>query len=413
MTPATASPQQRTSTESTTAMPTSENSPPSVSRRLKRPRTVADSLTQFGLPAVAIGLLVFAGWYVRSQRVVATTPPPPIEPSRSPFSQTLAASGVVEAQTENIAVGSSMSGVVTKVLVTVGDTVTPGTPLFQLDDRQLLAERTITEAALLLAQSELIRKQAEPRQEEVPLKEAAVNEARASVDLAKDAYRRAEETFAKKVTTEQDLITKRDELHTAEAKLAQAVADLDLLEAGSWSYDIDIAKAAVAKAEAERARVESDLDRLIVRALVAGEVLQVNVRPGEYVGTPPGEPLIVLGDVDTLHVRVDIDEFDIARFSPEAAASAVPRGSLQERYPLEFFRIEPYVVPKKSLTGDNSERVDTRVLQVVYTCDPRDRPPLFVGQQMEVFIETSLENRTETHVSPKRESDASTAGGGT
>ena len=389
-------------------MPAPAESAPHTSRRLRRPQTVADLLTQFGLPALAVGLLLFASWYVWSQRVVATTPPPPIEPARNPFSTTLAASGVVEAQTQNIAVGSATPGVVTRVLVTVGETVTSGTPLFQLDDRKLQAEHAIAKAALLEAQSQLIRKQAEPRQEEVPLKEAAVTEARASVDLARDAYRRAEETFAKKVTTEQDLITKRDELETAEAKLARATADLDLLEAGSWSYDIDVAKAAVATAEAEVARVESELDRLIVRALVAGDVLQVNVRPGEYVGTPPGEPLIVLGDVDRLHVRVDIDEFDIARFSPAAASSAVPRGSLQQRYALEFLRIEPYVVPKKSLTGDNSERVDTRVLQVIYTCDPRDGPPLYVGQQMEVFIEAPGPPEPAEH-----EAVTSTAGGGT
>lgn len=362
-------------------------------------------LTQFGLPAVALGLLAFASWYVWGQRVVATTPPPPIEPARSPFADTLAASGVVEAQTENIAVGSLTPGVVTKVLVQVGEQVTPGTPLFQLDDRQLLAELAVKQAALLQAKSELIRKQAEPRQEEVPLKEAAVSEARSGVNLTRDAYRRAEETFAKKVTTEQDLISKRDELTSAEARLGQAEADLDLLEAGSWSYDIDVSQAAVAKAEAEVAKVESDLDRLIVRALVAGEVLQVNVRPGEYVGTPPGEPLVVLGDVGRLHVRVDIDEFDIARFSPDAAASAVPRGSLQERYPLEFFRVEPYVVPKRSLTGDTTERVDTRVLQVIYTCDPRDGPRLYVGQQMEVFIKVPGE--------PSASQAPTNAGGGT
>jgi hypothetical protein len=65
----------------------------------------------------------------------------------------------------------------------------------------------------------------------------------------------------------------------------------------------------------------------------------------------------------------------------------VPRGSLQEKYPLEFVRVEPFVMPKKSLTGNNTERVDTRVLQVIYRFDPTGRPPLFVGQQVEVFIE--------------------------
>ena len=150
-------------------------------------------------------------------------------------------------------------------------------------------------------------------------------------------------------------------------------------------------RAGVATAEAEVAKIQTNLDRLIVRSLVAGRILQVNVRPGEFVGTTPGQALVVVGNIDRLHVRVDIDEFDIARFDSKAQASAVPRGSLQERYPLEFVRLEPFVVPKKSLTGDNTERVDTRVLQVIYECDPTGRPPLFVGQQLEVFIEAAAQ----------------------
>jgi hypothetical protein len=64
----------------------------------------------------------------------------------------------------------------------------------------------------------------------------------------------------------------------------------------------------------------------------------------------------------------------------------VTRGNLQEKYPLQFVRVEPFVVPKKSLTGDTTERVDTRVLQIIYSLDPTGRPPIFVGQQVEVFI---------------------------
>ena len=216
---------------------------------------------------------------------------------------------------------------------------------------------------------------------------AQVNEARAVVARETDALRRAEDTFARKVTTEQELIARREALAAAQAALEKTEADLNLLKAGSWEYDCDVARAGVATAEAEVAKIETNLDRLIVRSLVAGRVLQVNVRPGEFVGTPPGQALIVVGNIDRLHVRVDIDEFDIARFDSRSAASAVPRGSLQERYPLTFVRVEPFVVPKKSLTGDNTERVDTRVLQVIYECDPTGRPPLFVGQQLEVFIE--------------------------
>jgi multidrug efflux pump subunit AcrA (membrane-fusion protein) len=177
----------------------------------------------------------------------------------------------------------------------------------------------------------------------------------------------------------------------AEAGLAKARADLDLLEAGSWQYDRDVSRADLKRSEAEAGQIETELDRLVVRALVAGRVLQVNVRPGEFVGTPANQPLVILGDIEKLHVRVDIDEYDIARFNQKAAATAFPRGSLQERYPLEFVRVEPFVVPKKSLTGDTTERVDTRVLQVIYEFDPAGRPPLFVGQQVDVYIDADRE----------------------
>lgn len=355
--------------------------------RLDRRRSAADVLTQAVLPLVAIGLLAFAGWFVWKTRMVSRAPTPPIEPARSPFAATLAAAGLVEAQTENIAVGSATPGVVVEVRVKVGDDVQAGTPLFRLDDRELRGELAVKRAAVAQSKSELVRLEAEPRKEKIPVLVAQVNEARAAVTRETDALKRAEQTFASRVTTEQDVIARREALAAAQANLQRFQADLDLLQAGSWEYDRDVARTAVGKAEAEVAKIETELDRLIVRSLVAGRVLQVNVRPGEFVGAPPNQPLVIVGNIDLLHVRVDIDEFDIPRFSSAAKASAVPRGSLQERYPLSFVRVEPFVVPKKSLTGDTTERVDTRVLQVIYACDPTDRPPLFVGQQVEVYIE--------------------------
>jgi len=369
--------------------------PPAPRRRSERPRSVKDVLVQLLLPLVALGLLGFAGWFVAKTRRVTRNPPPPIMPARSPYAATLAAAGVVEAQTENIAVGSATPGVVVEVLVKVGDTVAPGTPLFRLDDRQLQGQLAVQRAAIQQSKSELVRLEAEPRKEKIPVLAAQVREARAVVIREADALKRSEETFARKVTTEQDLITRRESLAAAEASLARAQADLDLLEAGSWQYDRDVAAAAVDRAQADAARIEVDIDRLVVRALVAGKVLQVNVRPGEFVGTPPNQPLVILGNIDRLHVRVDIDEYDIPRFRAGAPAAAVPRGNLQQRYPLEFVKVEPFVVPKKSLTGENTERVDTRVLQVIYQFDPSGLPPLFVGQQVEVFIDVGLEGQAD------------------
>lgn len=363
--------------------------------RVERSRTVADLITQRALPAMALVLLGFAGWFVWTTWPVTRNPEPPIAPARNPFGDALAAAGIVEARTENIAVGSATPGVVVEVRAKVGDDVIPGTPLFRLDDRQLRGDLVIKEASVAQARSELVRLEAEPRKERIPLLVATVDEAKSTVARERDALRRTEETFARKVSTEQDLIERRERLAAAEAALARATADLELLKAGSWEYDRDVTRAALERAEAEVAKIEVELDRLVVRALVGGRVLQVNVRPGEFVGTPPNQPLVILGDIDRLHVRVDIDEYDIPRFRRGAPAIAVPRGSLQQEYPLEFVRVEPFVVPKKSLTGDTTERVDTRVLQVIYGFDPTGRPPLFVGQQVEVFINATERDRQE------------------
>lgn len=369
--------------------------------RARRRRSFADFLTQVALPLLAFGLIGFAGWYVWSTRRLATNPPPPIQPARSPFSETLAASGVVEAQTENIAMGSAYPGVVVEVLVKVGDSVEPGTPLFRLDDRELNGQLAVKRAAVARAKSDLLRQEAEPRKEKLPVQIALVNEAQALVVSTADSLKRAEDTFARKVTTEEDLITKREAFVGAKAAFEKARADLSLLEAGSWEYDRDVTKAQISQAEAEVAKTEVDIERLTVRSLVSGRVLQVNVRPGEFVGAPPGQPLVMVGNVEKLHVRVDIDEFDIPRFRETGEATCVPRGDLQRRYPLEFVRVEPFVVPKKSLTGDTSERVDTRVLQVIYAFDPtksqgKALPKLYVGQQVEVFIDCGGEKPEET-----------------
>src|SRR5206468_5814354 len=97
-------------------------------------------------------------------------------------------------------------------------------------------------------------------------------------------------------------------------------------------------------------------------------------------------PMILLGRPKPLYLRVDVDEHEAWRVRSEASANAAVRGNASLKSPIKFVRFEPFVLPKKSLTGDNTERVDTRVLQVIYRVE-RDDLRLFIGQQMDVFIE--------------------------
>jgi HlyD family secretion protein len=140
-------------------------------------------------------------------------------------------------------------------------------------------------------------------------------------------------------------------------------------------------------AAAQLQEAETAVERLTVRAPVTGEILQVNVAPGEYAQTGVlSKPLIVMGDTETLHVRVDIDENDAWRFTRGTAAKGFLRGNSAIAFDLRFAYVEPYVVPKTSLTGLSTERVDTRVLQVIYSVNRGDLP-LYVGQQVDVYID--------------------------
>ena len=159
-----------------------------------------------------------------------------------------------------------------------------------------------------------------------------------------------------------------------------------LLKAGAWQPDVEIAKAAVGEAQAQIEEVQTEIERATVVAPTDGVILQVNVHAGERVSDRETEALVVLGDINTYHVRVDIDERDIARFQPGAPAKAYPRGDAAHEVVMRFVRVEPYVIPKQSLTGDNTERVDTRVLQVLYAIEKTGHA-VYVGQQLDVFID--------------------------
>jgi hypothetical protein len=94
-------------------------------------------------------------------------------------------------------------------------------------------------------------------------------------------------------------------------------------------------------------------------------------------------------------VRVDIDEQDIPRYSAGAAGTAFVRGDATVPLPIAFVRIEPYVQPKVSLTGRATERVDTRVLQVIYALEP-GVSGVFVGQQVDVYLRAIDQGREQS-----------------
>jgi len=274
---------------------------------------------------------------------------PPVMPPAKPFKQSVAATGILEALSENVAIGVTLPGLVTEVMVKVNDRVEKDQPMMKLDGRDLLAEQLSNWA-----------------QQEISLAQIAVSEAQLA-KLEAQLQRLNAVTDARAVSQD-DLDNRRQDVAVSRAQLAAA-------------------KAQLAASDTALKRLDLLIERLTIRAPRDGTIIQVNVRAGEYAATSPKSPAMILGETDKLQVRADIDEQNATRIREGQAAFGYLKGDPTITFPLEFIRIEPYVIPKVSLTGSSTERVDTRVLQVIYSVVRPADPPLYVGQQVDVFIE--------------------------
>lgn len=346
-------------------------------------------LTTYVLPLVAVAFLVFEVINVMLARRSMPPALPFVEPPSRPRGlRAIAGAGIVEARRENIPIGAPVAGVVVEVFVKRGDNVKKGAPLFHLDDRDLKAQLGVAEANRAASEAQLERLLVAPQTGDIPTSEAAVEEARAHLNDAEIAYRRSEALYMRDAEAAGDRDKNRYAYLANKATLARQEADLKRLKA-TWEKDKQVARATVAQSMSQVEGMKIEIERLTVRALVDGEVLQVHVRPGQLAALNWNEPLIVLGDIQRLHLRVNIDEQDLPYFSTRSRAVATLKGRPQVRFPLVYFDVEPYVIPKQSLTGATVERVDTRVLQVLYEFPETPPLPLYIGQQMDVYIEAA------------------------
>jgi RND family efflux transporter MFP subunit len=291
------------------------------------------SLMAHGLPLVAACFVLFTVKELVSKP--ANEPQSPTyAPVIAPFEARVAGVGIVEPRSELLELGTHLDGIIDTVHVTVGDQVKKGAALFTLDERE-------TRARLASAK-------------------AAEQEAKVALADAKSQLAFYEKIADPAAISREELTRRR-----FAAKRAEAVAK---------------------EAKARVKEVETELARRTVRAPISGEVLRLNARPGEYAKTGVlAQPLVVMGDTSILHVRVEVDEADAQAVKAGMPAKGALRSAGDKPVDLSFVRVEPLLQPKGNLTGDANERVDTRVLEVIYALK-ENTVGAYPGQQMDVFI---------------------------
>ena len=218
---------------------------------------------------------------------------------------TVSATGKLQ-PTNQVDIGSELSGTVQEVFVDDNDRVTKGQVLARLDVSKLNDQIEKSRAALTAAQAQLAQMQA--------------TEAEARANLAR--LRQVAELSGGKVPS-------KAEMETAEAGLARAVAN------------VANARASIAQAAATLKSDETNLVKASIRSPINGVVLARKVEPGQTVAASLQAPVLftIAENLSKMTLEVDVDEADVGRVREGQAATFTVDAYPDRRYPSEVTRV--------------------------------------------------------------------------
>jgi HlyD family secretion protein len=349
---------------------------------------------------VLLGVLG-AGYSAYVYAVPSKPLPPVFTPAADPYAQGIYANGIIESNQsngENINIYPEVPGSIVSIFVTEGQPVTKGTPLVQIDDsiQKAIVEQQKSQAQAAGAMLEELR--AQPRKENLEVAQAQVELAQASLKTAQDALDKQQSSYkiAPESVSKDALDNAINAQKVAKANLEMVTRQYDLTKAGAWVFDI---RNQEKQAEAlNKAYMSSSalLAKYLVKAPADGVVMSIASTIGSYV-SPQGaydtytqgfDPVIVMSSVrGTLDVRCYIDEILIPRLPPpeKIVAQMFIRGT-NTKIPLEFVRVQPYVSPKIELSNQRQEKVDLRVLPIIFRFTPPPGVQVFPGEMVDIYV---------------------------
>jgi len=245
---------------------------------------------------------------------------------------------------EESTLSAEVEGIVSKVLVDVGDTVSEGQPLILLDQRELQFELDRQRAAVRAVRAQLGAGPNEPPSRD-PQKVASVQRAQADLFDADGKYRRAKELF-------KDNLISQQQLDEAASRYQSTKASYDLA-----LQEVDRLRALLISSEASEKLAEKKLNDATIRAPFPGAIKTRNVHTGEYLKVQSA--VMVLVRTDRLRARLAV---------PERWAGWIKQGAtvnLQvEAFPGETFqghvtRINP-AVSQDSRTFETEALLDNK-----------------------------------------------------
>ncbi|QWF69402.1 biotin/lipoyl-binding protein [Methylomonas paludis] len=327
--------------------------------------------------------------------------PPVFNPAPNPYAQGIFANGMVESlqnSGENINIYPEVTGVVSQILVTEGQAVSKGTPLLTLDDSVQKATTLQLKAQADAALVMLEELKHQPRKEVLEVSKAQMLVAKANLLSAQVQLDKQKMSFAlnPQSVSRDTLDNQLNAVKVAEANFQLAARQYELTKAGAWHYDIETQQKQYQIQYQNYMAANALLEKYTLKARSDGVILAISAAVGSYL-SPQGvygsytqdmHPVLVMGSVaDQLAVRCYIDEILVPKLPATAKMQAKMfiRGT-NTSVPLAFVRIQPYISPKIQLSNQKTERVDVRVLPILFRIEKPADLNVYPGQLVDVYV---------------------------
>jgi HlyD family secretion protein len=297
----------------------------------------------------------------------------------------IAAPGVVEAASEEITVRAEVAGRLTSVAVEEGEHVARGQIVARLDDALARTRVQAAEAEVKLRQAELsaLLNGANPlERREIWIR---MKEAEAAVSQARAEYDRRKTLFDEGALAEEEVERAARDLEVAQQRADEAALARQMIAAKASTTDRQRAQAAVDAARANQAEARTLLDKTTIRAPLEGAVVHRFLQPGEL--AEQSTPILTVADLSRLRVRAEVDEADITSVAVGQRAYVSAPAYGEKKFGGQVVRMANALGRKKVMTGEPSERVDTRVLETLIELDHGTALPL--GLRVTCYLTTT------------------------
>jgi len=335
--------------------------------------------------SIGVGIFVLTATVVlASRRAHETAAAHAAASSHGP--ELIAGPGRVEPASEDIKIGSELSGRLKSVNVEEGDKVRRGEVLAELENADYQAQVESARANVVAKEATLRKVINGARWQERDEARSSVNEAKAVMENAQSELRRRQDLFAAGVVSREEMERYTREADVAKAKYESAVQQHLLVDDHAREEDRAFAEADLKLARGQLDEAEARYQKTFIRSPIDGTVLRKHHRSGESVSnssTVP-DPVLTIGDRKALRVRVDVDETDVSKVREGQRAYVTADAFGNEKFWGRVVRVGQQLGPKNVRTDEPTEKVDTKILETLVELDAGAKLP--DGLRVDAFI---------------------------